>query len=386
MMYIDFFTFEPITELFPSYEYFPSRKEFDQRWREYCEKWEDMQKSDPCHSHAGSPIGIELKPYEYKFYKSNGYELNKISAWCKSGKEAHEFMKNIVPSPGYSADAVEEEWSCEYVLLGQYTPRAGFYKIIEKNNDGWVKCYYTRSRDLDFLDELITIDIKCLYNSWSSRGPLGKNLYEGDILHIKRTTVVKYFYPQSENGITIAYRVEWDKIFNNYVPTAYRGVVSHSKMYDDPIISMIVRGDYCHLMDGYEEKNFLFIKENISESVSVSKDKLDQLVYDFNFQQLETLRHVLLDYIDGRKELTDKDEEIIQDICNKSPIINPVAQMSPKGISTLEFEPMKFYAKKGNIFEFSIYNQLLTIKYEHGYFWYYYNGQPLNEVKIVIIN
>lgn len=381
MMYIDFFTFEPITELFPSYEYFPSRKEFDQRWREYCEKWEDMQKSDPCHSHAGSPIGIELKPYEYRFYKSNGYELNKISAWCKSGKEAHEFMKNIVPSPGYSADAVEEEWSCEYVLLGQYTPRAGFYKIIEKNNEGWVKCYYTRSRDLDFLDELVTIDTKSLYNSWSSRGP-SITLSEGDILHVKRTSVVKYFYP-NQHGMTIAYRVEWDKIYNMHVPAVYNGVVEHANL-DNPIISMIIDSDYCTLIYDDSKEMYHFIKEKLSESILVPKKELDKLVFDFNYKQLRTLQYFLLRLLDDEKEFTDEVKEIIQDICNKSPIINPVVKMSPIGISTFEYEPMKFSIKRRNIFEFSLHNQLTNVKLEFAYFGFYYSYDEIREIKIVV--
>jgi hypothetical protein len=123
------------------------------------------------------PIGVCLSTDEYRFYKSEGYDLRSIHAWCWSGKDIHEIMRLHLDK-----------------VVSALTPRVGYYKVVRADTKEGEKptrlyCYYIvkpilkGSEELDFLEELVEINPSPLYNYYSY-GPKNAEIKEGDIIKV----------------------------------------------------------------------------------------------------------------------------------------------------------------------------------------------------------
>ena len=402
---IDIYTFEPHYEhLSSSCNYLPGRNQYLLKWKEYCEQWDKRGKHILNEGEMSViPNGIELTPSEYRYFREHGFDLDRIAGWCMSGRDAHEFMRLIAPAPGYSADASEEDWSGEIIDLGMLAPRAGFYKVV-KIDDVKADCYYTRSRTLDFLDEIVTINLEPLYNKRSSRGPKDWKIKEGDIINVMRTSVKRYFFPEhleEAKELTYAYRVEWRIIIDEIVPYTYNEVVSHAKNFDNPFISVLIKGEYFRidldestealttmlpsgdiipispeLDEGNEREVYAITFPFNNDRLIIPRLELDELVFRFNDEQLETL----CSYIRNTEFITSIDAEIIQDICYKSPIIVPAAINDRKRFTRIfDYEPLKFFSSDEYecVFRLFYASEFEVIIEKNGHLTYYYSERNM---------
>ena len=126
------------------------------------------------------PIGICLTAEEYKRFKAEGRDFKRIHAWCWSGREMHNMVRLNLNTPHMLKTGEN--------LLGLQTPRKGIYKVVGIN-ENILQCYYLADEvlnaegELDFLDEIVEINSRPLYNYYSS-GPKGHELKIGDIIRV----------------------------------------------------------------------------------------------------------------------------------------------------------------------------------------------------------
>lgn len=360
-------------------------EEMKLKWRGYCMQWDyELEQKGALDSDAFTypPIGIELSAKDYTFYKKNNYNLNRIHAWCMSGKTAHEYMRNWIPSPGFSSDAPKDEirYSNE---LGEYVPRAGFYKLIRRESDqnpdreGYNKydslvCYYTRSRDLEFVEEEVKIYEGQLYNQFSSHGPKNHRLQIGQILHVRRTILDQYLF---DGEVKKAYSIDWSLLYEKRLPAIFNGPVSHASNSDHPAIKAILSKLYFRAMQfpifddsgnfdiDSEEYEIIFAGYQVIKDFKVPQEELEKQIFLYNEGQLGTL----CQYLSCVENMDSKTREIIDDLCKKSPIIAPYL-VRHQHTARFSVYPPKYYRteKLGNhyIHYFNIFDY--SISSDHG--------------------
>ena len=350
------------------------------QWKIYCTVHDlkiELNKIKYDDEFTYPPKGIEVKPKEYTYYKKNNYPLDRIHAWCMSGKAAHEYMRHWIPSPGFSSDAPKEEVTFTDEL-GDYVPRAGFYKLIRRENNqnspiddsqkyDFLVCYYTRSRDLEFVEEEVKIYEGPLYNKLSSHGPKNHRLQIGQILHVRRTILDQYLFG---NEVRKAYSIDWTLLYEKRLPATYVGTVSHASNSNNPGIKAILSKLYIRAMrlqnidesepfDNQTTKyNIHFVGYELTKDLIIPQDELEKQIFKYNEGQLETLRQ----YLSEITHIDNATKEIIDDLCNKSPIIAPYI-IRHQYTARFSVFPPKFYRteRRGehyihyfNIFDYSI--------------------------------
>ena len=359
--------------------------EMKHHWQNYCMQYDWEIEHNKVLENAEftyPPIGIELTPKEYIYYKKNDYPLNRIHAWCMSGEAAHEYMRHWIPSPGFSSDAPKEEvvFTDE---LREYVPRAGFYKLIRResnqntskgdcNKYDFLVCYYTRSRDLEFVEEEVKIYEGQLYNKLSSHGPKNHRLQNGQILHVRRTILDQYLFG---NEVRRAYSVDWTLLYEKRLPATYVGAVTHASNTSNPGIKAILSKLYIRAMqlplidesghfDIHSTKyNIHFVGYESAGDLIMPQDELEKQIFKYNEGQLGTLCQYLskIEYID------EEIKEIINDLCSKSPIIAPYI-VRRQYTARFSVYPPIFYKteKRGNhyIYYFNLFDY--SISSDHG--------------------
>lgn len=146
------------------------------------------------------PIGICLTAEEYKRFKAEGRDFKRIHAWCWSGREMHETVRMTLNTP-YMA-------KCGENIVGIQTPRKGIYKVVGIN-DTILQCYYlgedVRNEDdeLDFLDEIVEINSRPLYNYYS-KGPKRHEIEIGDIIRVQDNQLIKLHLSEGKT-----YAITW---------------------------------------------------------------------------------------------------------------------------------------------------------------------------------
>lgn len=152
---------------------------------------------------ALGPIGLEITVEEYKRFQLEGRPLQDIQYWCQSGADIHEMIRKRINSRHSRIN--------DY--LSARTPRKGYYKVIEMEQDcskediEWsiLKCYYNYRTPNDFLEEIVEINYKPLTNKVSI-GPKRRQIQQGDIIHVKEDTTLV------DGDDYKSYRVVWEII------------------------------------------------------------------------------------------------------------------------------------------------------------------------------
>lgn len=349
------------------------------QWLRYCAQYDYMiehKEVSENEEFTYPPMGIELAPNEYTYYTKNNFDLNRIHAWCMSGESAHEYMRHWIPSPGFTSDAPQEEVTFTDEL-GEYVPRAGFYKLIRRENNqntlrdecqkyDFLICYYTRSRDLVFVEEEVKIYEGQLYNKLSSRGPLNCRLEIGQILHVRRTILDQYMY---DGKVQKAYSVDWEPLYEKRLPAVYVGAISHASNMNEPGIKAILSKLYFKAIQmpwidesgkfdfNSSKHTICFMNYESTGDLIIRQDELEKQIFAYNKGQLDTLRK----YLSMIAYINNKTREIIDDLCNKSPIIAPYI-VNRRFSARFSVSPPKYYKSENrngyyvhyfNIFDYS---------------------------------
>ena len=160
------------------------------------------------------PIGIRLSVEEYKIFLQQGHNLMQIHGWCWSGKDIHEAVRINTKLQ------TKDNPTGTFNPSGTKVPRKGFYKVMEMHDDKTLCCYYNY-KDYDvFVEEIVLIDGRKLYNSHSI-GPKQHNVQVGDVIWVKKDpTLIEQMYKGKYSN---AYKIEWDFKVHNW----------NSQFYDD---------------------------------------------------------------------------------------------------------------------------------------------------------
>jgi len=147
-------------------------------------------------------INLEI----YQICQKHNIDISKLI----SGDSGHKWTRNLVPL----LDPHIEK-------IGLYTPRKGYYKIIDIKNEVNLpqsikrsnKAYYAHYNALvsdNFTDEIVIINGDPLISN-SSVGPKNINIKKGMIIQIKEDTLV----------VNRSYKIIWDIVGNSQTTNDY---------------------------------------------------------------------------------------------------------------------------------------------------------------------
>lgn len=317
-----------------------SDNEYMSRWKEYEQQWASQKKElnerlaillqdssyniDKSIPFSYPQTGIQLTCEEYRYYKSHKYDLDSIHAWCMSGRNAHEYMRFFIPKRGYNSLAGPQnvDFSMD---MGAFSPRAGFYKVIEKVG-GRLFCYYSRENADDFIEELVQINERFFHNSRSARGPINARITENCIIYVSRTELKHYIYKGEERG---AYGVEWCFWEEGKKINIYTGVVKNAETKDEFLLTIINKSYSRILLVGDE------LSVCGKEFKSYKNKECWSKIMKYNEEQLESL----VSFLSNNTDTSTATKEVVQDLCNKSPIISLVI-LTNSAHGIMPYEPL----------------------------------------------